>query len=178
MFLFLPPLLSFVTWNLPQLASSLRMSRAPICFALFPSHIRMCNLTLHGKNESAGKFLFFSHSAVGPSLFCFPSAAAAGFLFYTRERTRAQVFICLSTTSAPCSGDSWKTLYWTASADTSGIKRRKRPEIVAPFGLYVWLAVAKPSAYKDKYLFTCEFPMAEAFLLLSVFSVMGSLPLC
>lgn len=46
-------------------------------------------LTLHGKNESAGKFLFYSHlqfSAVAPSLFCFPSA---GSLFYTQ-------FKCLS----------------------------------------------------------------------------------
>lgn len=98
MFLFLPPLLAIasVTWNLPQLASSLRPRRAPSVSPLSPRTpgcaIRTrLRLTLHGKNESAGKFLFFSHSAVVPSLFCFPSAATAGSLF-----ARALVHKCLS----------------------------------------------------------------------------------
>lgn len=134
MFLFLPPLLSIAsaTWNLPQLASSLRLRRAPSVLPLSP-HTPGCaictrlRLTLHGKNESAGKFLFFSHSAVVPSLFCFPSAATAGSLFYTRSNTREhscthQVFICLLATSAPC---LWKPLYRTASADVSLINWRK-----------------------------------------------------
>lgn len=106
-----PPLLASSTWSLPRATSPRSGGGGRHLFCpLLGTPARVCcvrpPLTLHGKNESAGKFfLFLLHghlqfSAAAASLSLslssgFPSAAAAGSVFFTCGM-RELVHQCLS----------------------------------------------------------------------------------